>query len=136
MAITVGQEVLLTLAQAARRLPRRNNGKAPHVGALYRWASTGCRGVVLETIQFGGQRFTTMAALQRFAEALTQLARPGRASAAATPHRRIEADIERADAEVGRLLGVAGPHGPSEREAIEVRRSGGSGMLKRDHSAD
>jgi hypothetical protein len=111
MAIRVGEDELLTLAQAARRLPPRNNGKRLHVAALYRWTSTGCGGVVLETIQLGGQRFTSVAALQRFAESLTQqarAARPGapRASAAATKPAGVDADVARAEREVGRLLGV------------------------------
>ena len=116
MAIQVGEDELLTLAQAAKRLPLRNNGKRPHVAALYRWTSSGCSGVVLETIQLGGQRYTSVGALQRFAESLTRLARPARASAAASRRSSVPADVERAEAEVGRLLGIE-----SRRDSCSTR---------------
>lgn len=105
MAIRIGEEELLSLADAAKRLPRKNSGKRVHVAALYRWASTGCRGVVLETLQVGGQRFTSMAALQRFAEELTNSCE--RCQIGSDPaSRRVNAvEVGRAAAEVDRLLG-------------------------------
>jgi hypothetical protein len=42
-----------------------------HVATVYRWSTTGVRGVVLETLQIGGTRFTSREALQRFCERLT-----------------------------------------------------------------
>src|SRR5262249_37166613 len=64
-------ETLLTLAQAADLLPRRRRGRKAHVSTLHRWATDGCRGIVLETIQVGATRCTSREALQRFFEALT-----------------------------------------------------------------
>jgi hypothetical protein len=106
MAIRLGEEELLSLAAAARRLPKKNSGKAVHVAALYRWAATGYRGIVLETLQVGGQRFTSMGALQRFAEALTdQDNHQGGWREVGRPTRN-ESAIARAEAEVSRLLSV------------------------------
>jgi hypothetical protein len=64
-------EVPIPLAQAAAELPRRRHGQKAHTSTLYRWSTTGCRGVVLETIQVGATRCTSMQALQRFYEQLT-----------------------------------------------------------------
>jgi len=64
MAIGIGTEQLLTLRQAAKRLPGR-----PHLGTLWRWYSHGVRGQRLETILIGGRRYTSAEALERFAAA-------------------------------------------------------------------
>ena len=69
-------ETLLSLADAARLLPRRRAGKKPHVSCLYRWTKTGCKGVILESIQVGGTRCTSKAALSRFFRRLTQATAP------------------------------------------------------------
>ena len=61
----------IPLTQAAAELPRRRRGRKTHVSTLYRWATGGCRGVVLETIQIGGTRCTSREAMQRFFERLS-----------------------------------------------------------------
>ena len=61
-------EEILTLAQAAAELPRRRRGRKTHVSTLYRWTVSGCRGVILESIQIGATRATSREALQRFFE--------------------------------------------------------------------
>jgi hypothetical protein len=72
-------ESLLSLSDAARLLPKRRGGKKPHVSCLYRWSVSGCRGVILETIQVGGTRCTSHEALARFFERLSSqsLCSPG-----------------------------------------------------------
>ena len=60
----VTKEALLSLTDAAALV-----GK--HVATLYRWSTSGYRGVVLETIQVGATRCTTHDALQRFCERVT-----------------------------------------------------------------
>lgn len=72
MAIDPNSETVISLANAPRDLPRRRRGKKPHVSCLYRWTKTGCRGVILESIQVGGTRCTSKEALARFFEALTR----------------------------------------------------------------
>ena len=46
-------------------LPRRN-GKKIHYRTVFRWATRGARGRVLESTMVGGIRYTTIAALNRF----------------------------------------------------------------------
>src|SRR5271157_803864 len=72
-------EEVIPLAQAAAELPRRRRGRKTHLSTLYRWASTGCRGVRLETIQIGATRCTSREALQRFFENLSDPDRTGNA---------------------------------------------------------
>jgi len=59
-------EDVVCLADAAELCPRRRRGKKTHVSCLYRWTTTGCRGVVLESLQVGGTRCTSRQALARF----------------------------------------------------------------------
>jgi hypothetical protein len=70
MAIDIEKEEIMSLAQAASRLPRRRHGKKTHVATLHRWAKNGLHNVVLETLQVGGTRCTSLPALQRFFERL------------------------------------------------------------------
>ena len=65
------KETLLSLTQAARELPARRAGKRPHVSCLYRWTKSGCKSIVLESIQVGGTRCTSREALTRFFDRLT-----------------------------------------------------------------
>jgi hypothetical protein len=69
--IDPNSEVVISLAEAARDLPRRRAGKKPHVSCLYRWTTSGCRGVLLESVQIGGTRCTSKEALARFFRRLT-----------------------------------------------------------------
>ena len=70
--IDTATEAVLTLAQAASELPRRRRGRKTHVSTLYRWTVSGCRGIILESIQIGATRATSREALQRFFECLSQ----------------------------------------------------------------
>jgi hypothetical protein len=95
-------ESILTFQQVADDLPRRRRGRKTHVSTIYRWASTGCRGVVLETIQIGATRCTSREALQRFFERLTAdrsgrgCPGPGEAGPARTAAKRLR-DSKRAE---------------------------------------
>lgn len=64
-------ENLLSLTEAAELLPRRRGGKKAHVSCVYRWTTSGCKGVILESIQCGGTRVTSREALARFFKKLT-----------------------------------------------------------------
>jgi len=65
-------ETLVSLADTPQHLPRRRGGKRPHVSCIYRWTTSGCKGVVLESLQVGGTRCTSKEALARFFRRLTQ----------------------------------------------------------------
>jgi hypothetical protein len=100
-------ESVISFSQAADELPRRRRGRKAHISTLYRWATVGCRGVVLESIQIGATRCTSREALQRFFERLSAPvgsgAVPGPAAMARTLVRR-----QRASAEAGRKLAEIG----------------------------
>lgn len=42
----------------------------PNISTVWRWITAGTRGVKLESVLIGGQRFTTDEAIQRFIKAL------------------------------------------------------------------
>ncbi len=62
----VGHDDVMSLAEAAKFLPVRKEGKPLHVNTIHRWASGGVRGVVLQTALIGGVRYTTRRAIERF----------------------------------------------------------------------
>lgn len=97
--IDLKEESVLSLVEAAKKLPRRRAGKKPHVATLYRWASHGLKGIRLETIQVGGTLCTSLEALQRFFDGLG--AQSGVRTLPTTPTR--EAEIRRADEELRKL---------------------------------
>lgn len=63
--IELQAETLVRLAEAAKHLPK-TGGKSIHRATLWRWATTGVGGVILQTIKIGGATFTSLEALQRF----------------------------------------------------------------------
>lgn len=98
--IDLNTETVLSLADAAKVLPKRRAGKPTHVATVYRWAQRGCRGVVLETIRVGCTRCTSREALQRFCEALTR--GDGRRRSSTAKQRKQRAD--RAERELAKAL--------------------------------
>lgn len=66
-------EDLLALADVPNELPERRGGRKPHISCVYRWSTTGCKGIRLETIQIGGTRCTSRQALSRFFKALSEI---------------------------------------------------------------
>lgn len=66
MAIDIATEQVITFTEAAKYCPRRRRGRKPHVSCFYRWSKKG-----LETIKIGGQLCTSIEALQRFFDRLT-----------------------------------------------------------------
>lgn len=56
---------LISLREVAQVLPRRREKKV-HYSTIYRWATKGARGKVLESQLVGGVRYTTVEALRRF----------------------------------------------------------------------
>jgi hypothetical protein len=92
-------ETLVSLADAARTLPRRRRGRAVHVSCIYRWTTTGLRGVVLESLQVGGSRCTSQEALQRFFMRLSEPRQVGTVVNRRTPAQRQRA-VERAGREL------------------------------------
>lgn len=70
--ISFADEDLLSAKQVAELLPPRRLNRRLHVSTVHRWWTYGYRGVRLESIRIGGQRFTSLQALQRFFDRLSQ----------------------------------------------------------------
>jgi hypothetical protein len=67
---------LLTLSEVTR-LPvfaRRRNGRPLNVATVWRWHQHGIRGIRLESIVAGGQRMTSVEAVEEFIRATTEAA--------------------------------------------------------------
>lgn len=78
--IDVARESVLSFGETARYVGKLKGGRPIALQTLWRWATRGCSGVVLETIFVGGVRCTSKEALQRFFDAVTR----ARASAPAS----------------------------------------------------
>jgi hypothetical protein len=70
--LDIQNETIVRLADGGDHLPPRRGGAKAHPATLYRWAKAGLRGVTLETIRVGGSLCTSLEALQRFCDRLTE----------------------------------------------------------------
>ena len=66
MSVNILSETLMSLPDACSAFPLRKVS----LPTLYRWRSTGHRGVILETAIVGGRRVTSAEAIQRFLTAI------------------------------------------------------------------
>ncbi|HYW80087.1 MAG TPA: DUF1580 domain-containing protein [Thermoguttaceae bacterium] len=98
--IDIASETVVTLTNATDHLPVRRAGKQPHPSTIFRWAQRGCKGIRLESIQVGGTKCTSVEALQRFFDRLTNPYTPATAPTSKTRQKAI-ADAERELAEAG-----------------------------------
>lgn len=81
----------ISLRDAAKYLPTR-----PHFATVWRWATRGVKGVILETVLVGGQRFTTEDALNDFLQSLNGRPianRSGRAKQLAATNKELDAEL-------------------------------------------
>jgi hypothetical protein len=74
--IDLQTEELLSLRDAAKRIPPGRRGKRAHLSTVLRWITIGVKGpksenVKLEGIRLGSRWLTSSEALQRFADRLT-----------------------------------------------------------------
>jgi hypothetical protein len=104
--IVLGRDRIITLAQAAALIPPRRRGRKTSVSTIFRWSKTGCRGVILPTIQLGGSRCTSIEAMQVFVETLTERSQDlsDQTSPAVLPLRRSPAQRQRESEAAGKLL--------------------------------
>ena len=93
--INLNDETVCSLADATKHLPRRRAGKRPSVSCIYRWAQNGVHGVKLETIQVGGTKCTSLEAMQRFFDRLTNPDAP-----VTQPTRTRQREIDKAESEL------------------------------------
>lgn len=71
-SIDIRTETVLALADVPDHLPRRRGGRRVAAATVHRWARKGLRGLKLEVIQVAGTRCTSVEALQRFFDRLTE----------------------------------------------------------------
>jgi hypothetical protein len=102
--VSLVSEILVSLLEASKSLPRRRAGKRPNIATLYRWTNEGVRGIRLEFLQVGGTRCTSKEALQRFFDALTAQAEPHPVASPPRQTRQRRQQIEAAE----RRLATAG----------------------------
>jgi hypothetical protein len=89
--IDMTTEELISLPDAAARLPLRR-GRPVNLATLYRWTTCGVKGVVLESIQIGGTRCTSVEAMQHFFDQLSGVkSRRGRRSRVSQVSRELDA---------------------------------------------
>ena len=93
---------VLSLADAAKLLPKRHRGKKVSTSCIFRWGTVGCRGVILESIQVGGTRCTSKEALTRFFTRLSEATRAHIVPEALVTEADREKQIEAANAELDR----------------------------------
>jgi len=72
---------LLTVADVARRLPRRASGRPVAERTIRHWMTAGLRGVRLESTCVGGRRYVPLDELLAFLEETQQPAATSRAAA-------------------------------------------------------
>lgn len=89
------KEQRLSLTELARQ-----EGVA--VPTPWRWSKRGVNGVVLETFNIGGRRYTTQEAFQRFVERSTVAANGEPAAPTTRTSRQREAAISQAEAELAK----------------------------------
>ena len=65
MRLDLRRETGLPLREVPNWIPKRH-GKKVHYSTVYRWATKGARGRVLESVFIGGVRYTTIESIERF----------------------------------------------------------------------
>jgi hypothetical protein len=93
--IDIATETLLSLRDAAARIPSSRGGRPTHAATIFRLIQDR----KLEGIRLGGRWVTSLEALQRYAEAETRAALGEPVSAAPVISKRRRAEIDRAERE-------------------------------------
>lgn len=102
-------EQLISIHEVPKFVPAQPNGRRVHISSCYRWISRGVRGVKLEVLRIGGRCYTSVEALQRFFDQLSQPVTRDRAVNSVTRSKQLDATARKLD----RLLG---PVDDEERE--------------------
>ena len=108
--IDLEHENLLPIRDVPGHIRPRCSGRRVHVSTVYRWTCRGVCGITLESVKIGGSTYTSIEALQRFADALTTDNQ--RSTAHEHPALARQREIERATRAVGDVISP----GQSERQ--------------------
>ena len=98
--VDIAHEHLIAIRDVPKHLPRRASGCRIHVSAVYRWISRGVQDVRLASVKVGGTTYTSVEALQAFAQ---QLSCADPVSASSVVRRR---QIDRAKREAVAILQI------------------------------
>src|SRR5690242_14312428 len=71
MPINILSETVVSYRDVISNILPDRDGKRIHVGTLHRWRTRGLRGVRLHSVKLGGRWHTSVQALQRFFDSLT-----------------------------------------------------------------
>ena len=71
--IDITREELISCKEASKLFPPGRRGKRPHRSTIFRWITSGARGVRLESVSLPGGRATSREAIARFLKALTEI---------------------------------------------------------------
>jgi hypothetical protein len=109
MAIDIEKEEIISLTEAAHKLPKIN-GRHPAICTLWRWCRKGLRGTHLEYIRVGRGIATSSQAMNRFFNSLAENDQPLSVS---PPPTRLSPPVtsksrQRAIEEAGRICQEAG----------------------------
>ena len=110
--IDISNEHLIPIREVPRKLPPRPTGRRVHISAVYRWLTRGIRGVCLESVRIGGSTYTSMEALQRFADQLNGGHSSSSTSPSTTVSQRKRTDQAARQAEA--IIGNKGKQRPSK----------------------
>ena len=91
--IDIANETVIAVAEVPQHTPGR-----PSLATIWRWVLRGTRAGKLESILVGGRRFTSVEAIQRFAQQSTAAADGEKAPSRTSLQR--ERDISQAEAEL------------------------------------
>jgi hypothetical protein len=105
--IDIASETILTLSEAAARQACRRQGKRVSTVTIWRWATRGARGIVLESLQTPSGRVTSVQAIQRFFVALSEQGQAAAGLPASNPGRRSPSRRQRDSERAERIL-IAG----------------------------
>jgi len=75
LPINLEADTLLSPGEVIELLPPRRRGRKAHKSTVFRWFTTGYKGLRLPFLQVGHQRCTSINALQSFLSALTTISR-------------------------------------------------------------
>ena len=99
-----GPPIPLSQVPSLPEVPRRPDGKKVHIATIYRWEKPGINGVQLEVLKCGGTKCTTVAAIHRFFQRLTEASQPDNQP---RTRRQQRSDVAQAEAELDRA-GITG----------------------------
>ena len=103
--IDIHNETLVSISETPKHLPRRPSGKTVHISAVYRWIKKGIKGIRLESARIAGCTYTSLEALQRWSDALSN-SEEFTTEAKLIPPKARELQIEKAAEHVDRELRI------------------------------